>query len=64
MMAPTTNSKIIKCNYFLEVRFEHAGITMGTRIPDIVMNLIVYPPSVGYLNKITAPTEGWNPTKL
>jgi len=63
-MAPTTNSRMIRCNYFIEVHFEHAGITMGSHIPDIVMNLIINPPHVDKTTLISTPYQGWAPTQL
>jgi len=66
LMTPTINSKLVRCNYFILVHFEHAGITLGTgtSLPDIVMNLCLYPPSTTHRSMATTAPEGWKPKRF
>lgn len=61
LMLPSTQSHLISCVYELKVEFEHAGWTLGSKIPPASIPVTIYAPSIPvHLNKIEVP-DHWNP---
>jgi len=46
LLAPTTNSKWITCQYFVAVDFEHEESSKGVNIPSVMLKFCIYPPTV------------------
>lgn len=42
LVLASTRTSLIQCSYFFEVSFEHAGITLGDRIPSTVFPVHIY----------------------
>lgn len=61
LLLPTTKCGLIQCNYFLEVHFEHKGITLGSKIPPAILPLTIVAPAIpAHLHHIQIP-QNWNP---
>ncbi len=57
-LAPTVRGNLIKCLYFLEVSFTHAGLTMGSSIPKVVFPIYLFAPEINMvLHPIEAPID-------
>jgi len=41
-LVPSVNTNLIKCRYFLEIEFKHAGITFNDEIPKIVYPIYIF----------------------
>jgi len=46
-MTPTTCGRLFRCSYFIQLHFEHAGLSlgMGQSIPNVCMNMCIFPPT-------------------
>ncbi len=57
-LVPTVKGTLIRCLYFIEIIFTHAGITMGNEIPKIVFPIYMMVPDIKLdLHKMAAPLE-------
>jgi len=45
-LVPTARGNLIKCLYFIEVSFTHAGLTLGSVIPKIVFPIYMLAPEI------------------
>jgi len=60
-LVPTVSSNLIKCHYFIEVHFSHAGLTFNNEIPKIVFPIYMMAPEIKTdLHPMSAPLE-YNP---
>lgn len=60
-LVPTVRTNLIKCHYFIEIHFNHAGITFNNEIPKIVFPIYMFAPEINVdLHKMSAPL-GYHP---
>jgi len=45
-LPPSVNTRLIKAHYFLEINFNHAGITFDDEIPKIVYPIYLFAPEI------------------
>jgi len=63
-LVPTVRGNLIKAQYFIEVSFTHAGLTLGSSIPKIVFPIYLFAPEIQMdLHHVSAPLD-YHPVEL